>query len=138
MVQDQGIDVYIAPFSDITKRYPEHAVPADSPVHTNDPNEIYIEAVDGERFVIVVDLLEDFDPQESTWSYIRYDVDGGIWSMSSSYSRLQSTRSQESPLNGRSVCSHASRRFDGRWLKCGFVFSPLGMGIVLPRRPCLS
>lgn len=65
MVQDQGIDVYLAPYSDIRRRYPEHAVPTTSRSFSGKPDEVYIEAVDGERFVIVVDLLEGFDAKEA-------------------------------------------------------------------------
>lgn len=50
MVQNQGIDVYLAPYSDINERYQQHEVPIGSPNWTGDPNEVYIEAVDGERF----------------------------------------------------------------------------------------
>jgi hypothetical protein len=63
MVQTHGIDVYLARFADIDDRYikdrfREHPVPANSPKFTSNTNEAYIEAVDGERFAVVVDLGE--------------------------------------------------------------------------------
>jgi len=56
MVQDQGIEVYLAQFSDIANRYKEYPVPTASPSLTGDANEVYVEAPDGERFMIVVRL----------------------------------------------------------------------------------
>ena len=75
MVQDQGLDVYLAPFADITKRYQQHAVPAGSPNFTGDPNEVYIEAIDGERFIIVVDLMKWFDMGGATHLRILHEID---------------------------------------------------------------
>ena len=75
MVQNQGIDVYLAPYSDINGRYEQHAVPLGSSAFTNDPNEIYIEAVDGERFTIVGDLLKDFDMKGAEHLYFTYEMD---------------------------------------------------------------
>jgi hypothetical protein len=80
MVQNQGIDVYLAPFDDYTRRYQQHTVPAASPNFKNDSNEVYIEAADGERFLVMVELLKDFDAKGGTHLSIEYEVDesGGI------------------------------------------------------------
>lgn len=67
MVQDQGIEVYLALFGDITRRYKEYPVPATSPGFTGNPNEVYIEAVDGERFVIVADTWKLSDVKEGRY-----------------------------------------------------------------------
>lgn len=76
MVQDQGIDVYLAPFTDISKRHKEYPVPAaTSSSFTGDVSEVYTEAVDGGRFVIVVDLGPDFDARGSERLAIRSQVD---------------------------------------------------------------
>jgi formylmethanofuran dehydrogenase subunit D len=61
MVQNQGLDVYLAPFDDNASRYQQYTASAASPDFTGDPNEVYIEAVDGERFIIMVDVMESFD-----------------------------------------------------------------------------
>jgi hypothetical protein len=58
MVQSHGIDVYLVQFGNPDKRYPEHTIPRTSPAFTRDPNEVYVEAVNGERFVVVIDLLK--------------------------------------------------------------------------------
>lgn len=133
MVQDQGVDVYLAPFSDITKRYPEYAVPIDSPVQSNDPNEVYIEAVNGERFVIVVDLLGDFDTQQGKMLLIDYDVDGDLPTESCTYQKLKRELTQNVGLKGRKLLTSYARKIDGRWVECGFSFAPLEMG-----KTCIS
>jgi hypothetical protein len=61
MVQQQGIDVYLAPFGKIDQRYPEHPAPVSSTSTTADIKDVYIEAVDADRFVVVVDFGKDFD-----------------------------------------------------------------------------
>lgn len=132
MVQSQGIDVYLAPFSDITKRYPEYAVPIDSPAHTNDPNEVYIEAVDGERFAIVVDLLEHFDRQQSKMLKISVIVDGDICSAAYEYNELGQMKLGDTPIKGRDVTTWTKRKIDGRWVKCGLIFAPLEIGTICP------
>jgi hypothetical protein len=132
MVQSQGIDVYLAPFSDITKRYQQHAVPTGSPNFTGDPNEIYIEAVDGERFVIVVDLMKGFDMKGATHLYIKQNIDQarGASGRASyrSLAELETGRPDEMKLKGRHVFESTSRKINGAWSKCGFVFASLVMG----------
>jgi hypothetical protein len=44
-------------------------------VFTSDANEVYIEAVDRERFIIVVDLLNDFDIKGSSHLRIQYHME---------------------------------------------------------------
>jgi hypothetical protein len=75
MVQNQGIDVYLAPFSDQTKPYPQHGIPVISPNFTGDPNEVYIQAVDSERFVILVDFMQDFNMYGAEHVKIKWEID---------------------------------------------------------------
>lgn len=131
MVQDQGFDVYLAPFSDITKRYPEYTVPANFPVLTRDANEVYIEAVDGERFVIVVDLLKNFNARQGKMLVIGYDADGEKCTSNVMLNELLITKPRGSRLKGRKVLSSTARKVDGRWVACGFAFAPLRMGTSL-------
>jgi hypothetical protein len=129
MVQDQGIDVYLAPHSDTTKRYPEHAVPSTSPVFSSNANEVYIEAVDGERFVIVVDLLKDFDAKGSKNLKIDYGIDGGGTMGQSSYPQPAKCVRKHARLRGRDIAETEVRKIDGRWVRCGYTFAQLNMGI---------
>lgn len=132
MVQDQGLDVYLAPCSDITQRYRQHAVPVGSPNFTGDPNEVYIEAVNGERFIIVVDLMKWFDMKGATHLCIRYDIDQARDASArqnvESIRELQSGRPKEMVLKGRHTLDSMSRKVDGAWSMCGFTFASLVMG----------
>ena len=131
MVQDQGIDVYLAPYSDISKRYPEHAVPSTSPAFSGNSNEVYIEAVDGERFVIVVDLLAAFDSKGSKWLCVSFVKDGQLEeaSVRMSHQSWLARHTHNIPrLEGRGVIHSDVRKIDGRWVECGFKFAQLQIG----------
>lgn len=125
MVQHQGIDAYLAPFGHIRKRYPEHAVPTTSPVFPGNSNEVYIEAVDGERFVIVVDLLKGFDTKGSKMLKINHTIEGGGNGQHMSYSELAKRARRRPSLQGRDVAASEVKKIDGRWVKCGYTFAPM-------------
>lgn len=135
MVQNQGIDVYLAPYSDASRfnhignRYREYAVPVSSPAFTNDPNDVWIEAVNGERFVVVVDLMKDFEPKGSKMLRISVKVDGEGDNMSSSYNTLKRQASGVTGLKGRHCSESDVRKADGRWADCGYTFAVLEMGM---------
>jgi hypothetical protein len=132
MVQHQGIDVYLAPYSDINGRYEQHAVPLGSPAFTNDPNEIYIEAVDGERFTVVVDLLKDFEMKGARHLYLSYEIDQPVGgSATSRYNSLPVLRASQpagTNLKGRDMLSVLSKKVGGIWCTCGFTFATLKIG----------
>ena len=62
MVVVNGIDAFVRRKED-GKRYDEYTIPLDSPKYTGEPNEVYIKAVTGESFEIVVQLTANFDFQ---------------------------------------------------------------------------
>jgi len=133
MVQDQGLDVYLAPFGNINERYQQHAAPLESPSYTGDPNEVYIEAVDGERFMIVIDLLKDFDMRGAGDLYLRYKIDqprgGGTTGCCRSLSTLKASQPTGTNLKGREALSVLTKKVDGVWSKCGIIFASLKIGI---------
>jgi hypothetical protein len=133
MVHNQGIEVYLAPFSDITKRYKEYPVPATSPSFTGDHNEVYIEGVDGERFVIVVDLGEDFHAKGSTHVKICYQVDESAGASKFRHECLTTTASTESKSKGHYIIEDYERRTNGNWVKSGYTFVPLQIGTLYVR-----
>jgi hypothetical protein len=139
MVQNQGIDVYLAPFSDTTKRYQQYAVPAASLCFSNDPNEVYIEAVDGERFVIVVEVMADFHARGGTHLRIEFHIDGDDATVShQSLSSLQAGAPEGTQLKGRKIYRQRIRKVDGDWNECGFTFSSLRMGTSPSLNHCRS
>jgi hypothetical protein len=132
MVQNQGIDVYIAPFNNINRRYPQHGVPTISSNFTGDPNEVYIEAVDGERFIVVLDLMKDFNMYGADHLHIKWemDQDHGVNGRIRFYtlSDLASHVPRGTSLKGRTKFETRCRKIDGDWMKCGFVFAALNIG----------
>jgi len=134
MVQNHGIDVYLARFADIDDRYikdrfREHPVPANSPKFTGNTNEAYIEAVDGERFVVVVDLGEDFDAKGSARLWIECFIDGEFMSKQVIPDvQLREGVPRESTLQGRYTNEHTNLHLDRKLVKCGYAFSPLLTG----------
>jgi hypothetical protein len=136
MVQNQGIDVYLAPYSDINGRYQQHAVPLGSPAFTEDPNEVYIQAVDGERFTVVVDVLKDFDMKGAKHLYCTYEIDQPINGSGSghcnSLSTIRASQPRGTNLKGRDMLSSFMKKVDGVWCRCGMTFTSLKIG----NRPC--
>jgi hypothetical protein len=132
MVQNQGIDVYLAPFSNVNRPYLQHGVPIVSPNFTGDPNEVYVEAVDGERFMLVLDLMKYFNMYGADHIYVKWEVDQdrGSSARSAKYDlpRLEVKVPQGTSLKGRLTYSSIDRKIDGAWMNCGFVFTPLNIG----------
>jgi hypothetical protein len=130
MVQHQGIDVYLAPFGNIGGRYQEHTAPVGSPVYTGNPNDVWIEAVDGERFVIVVDLLNGFDPKGSKAIRTRCKVHGVSHESYHSYLRVNDGVPQGVGIQGHIARETEARKIDGRWVRCGYAFARLEIGMI--------
>lgn len=135
MVQQQGIDVCLAPFGKVDQRYPEHAAPASSSGAIANSKEVYIEAVNGERSVVVVDLGMDFDAKSSPMIKIRYGLGsspdlGGEWKVTKvrTYDQLSEDESGKVKIRGRSVLTQTHKKLGEQWFLCGFTFSPLMMG----------
>ncbi|GAB7326991.1 hypothetical protein MBLNU13_g10939t3 [Cladosporium sp. NU13] len=127
MVQDQGIDVYLPPYNDDNKRFPEHKIPTTSPAFTGKLNEVYIEAVGGERFTIVVKVLEDFDTKGGKGFLFGF-ITGGKWH----FSRHCHPVPTEVPCKTRTFpycgsVSSETKKIDERWVESGFRFARLKM-----------
>jgi hypothetical protein len=134
MVQDRGLDVYLAPFDNIEGRYLEHAVPTRSSAFTGNPNEVYIEAVNSERFAVVIDLLQDFDVKGGTHLRIIYAIEQSRDNNSRGcYIDLPSLQARAPPgptVKGRKALIAMDMKVHGAYPSCGFVFSPLKTGII--------
>jgi len=70
-----GLEVYIRPF-DGEDDYHEYAAPSNSPVYSGNRNERYIEAVDGQRFVMGVRVHPQFDRKGYKKVRAQYYIDG--------------------------------------------------------------
>jgi hypothetical protein len=115
MVHKQGIAVYLVPSDDLSERFNEHPVPATSPEFTGNPNKAYIEAVDGERFTIVVDLGADFEEKGSARLWIECFLDGAFISKHViPYVVLKESAPPGSDLKGLYTYSRADLHINGR------------------------
>jgi hypothetical protein len=128
MVQSQGVDVYITPYSDITRRYKEYSIPTASPSFTGNSNEVFIEAVDGERFAVVVDLDDDFDAKGGDRLIIRTRFDETVEAWRHSYGPLSGDVPTESSLKGRCIIEETDRHINGSLVRFGYTFAPLKIG----------
>jgi hypothetical protein len=136
MVKQQGIDVYLAPYGKGYQRYPEHPAPVSSSSAVANSKDVYIEAVDGERFILVIDLMNDFDAKGSPMLRVDYGLDSsheltGRWSLTGTYTyeKLREIVSGRSDLKGRETVASQWQKIGEQWFECGFVFSPLEIGI---------
>jgi hypothetical protein len=127
MVQDQGINVYVVRYSD-GSRYIEYPIPTSSPSFTSNHNEVYIEAVDGERFVVVVDLKHDYDAKGGDRLIIRTRFDETVEAWRHSYGPLSEHVPTESSLKGRCIIEETDRYINGSLVKCAYTFAPLKIG----------
>jgi hypothetical protein len=97
-----------------------------------DANEVYIEAVDGERFIIVVDFLNNFDIKGGSHLRIQYHMEQARGKTSRAlYACLPSLHAKaqgEHDAVGREVLDEMDMKVRGAWSRCGFVFAPLQTG----------
>lgn len=136
MVQNQGIEVYLTPLLDISKRYKEFPVPATSPSFTGNDNEAYIEAVDGERFMIVVDINEQFQEQGGARLRIECFLDGEfVCKQVVPHVVLREGIPPGYTRKGQYINDRAEMYIDGSLIRCGYAFASLLMGTfcTLPR-----
>lgn len=117
------------PCNDDSKRYPEHTILTTSPAFTGKLNEVYIEAVGGERFTIVVKVLEDFDTKGGKGFLFGF-ITSGKWHFSQHCHPVLTEvprKTRTFPYCG-SVSSE-TKKIDERWVESGFRFARLKMGM---------
>jgi hypothetical protein len=134
MVQEQGISVYIVRYSD-GSRYREYPVPTSSPSYTGNRNEVYIEAVDGERFIIIADTCNESDTEGSERLQISCQVDSGDDSAGPwrcGFARPQNVPSK-STVEGRYIHRNCERQIQDGGVTYGYTFVPLQIGTFCPR-----
>lgn len=132
MVQDQGLNVYLAPSHDLSKPYRQLVSPKGTSSFTGNPNEVYIEAVDGERFVVVIDLMKDFDFKGAKDLRILCEIDDSQCTQGCATVRdledFESQKPEGSSLMGRHTFDDMVRKVDGNWSDCALIFEPLKTG----------
>jgi len=77
MVKSQGVEVYLVRYED-NHRYPEYECPSPYEEAQHTPNEVYVEAITGERYAIAFVLTRDFNFRGSPEVKLRCRFDD-IW-----------------------------------------------------------
>lgn len=127
MLLYQGIKAAIKSFDD-DKPYPEHRRRKAPNARFGGRKEVYIEAVSGERFYIVVEFTYNFNFMDSEDVQIAVTLDDD--------ERIVGCISAEDvkPVHiawnpeRQLVIESAGREIDGRWVNCGMTFAELQIG----------
>lgn len=118
MVQLDNIDIYVVYQRDHAQRYTEYTVPLDSKANRKDIYERYIEAVDEQRFALIVHIGDDFDFKGATHININWAIDAIAF---------VATLPEDS-ARGKLVIDSIPMKVNGNWLESGFKFKHLALG----------
>ncbi|KAK6425575.1 hypothetical protein LTR95_016231 [Oleoguttula sp. CCFEE 5521] len=123
MVVCNGIEMYIARKSD-GQRYAEYTPPAGSLAYTGNPNEVYIQAREGEHFAVRRRGLPDFDFKGVT--HLKTNI-----AIGEHQGAFLAHSREEIEVAGESghVTSYSSstKYTDGIWMRCALTFSALSL-----------
>ncbi|OQO00004.1 hypothetical protein B0A48_14207 [Cryoendolithus antarcticus] len=131
MVSSQGIEVYVVRYRNHNTRYPEYAVPMESTKYNGNPREVYIEALTDDRFAIIVDLTESFNPKGCPALQMICSVDASkadpwtIFTRSMSQLKEAGQGVGRASLKGRFVFDHECKNVNGAVVRYGFAFGAL-------------
>lgn len=112
------------------RKYWEYDVPRDSPKYTGKRNEVYIEAVTGEAFEVVMRPTQDFDFKGCEGIDISCVIDNGtaVEHFMSAKTMIKSFK--DNNVAGREITFGAdAQRRNGKWMKAQVVFSQLALGM---------
>ena len=121
-----GLHVYLQPHG-TDLQYTEHEAPRGSPIYTGNARERCIEAITGQRFVMVVELPPEFSFKGSSHIQMTYDVGDGKHG-------FKRCCASEEIILGKSfkdiastcrVLSNGTWQDAGVWQEIGFVFGEL-------------
>lgn len=120
--ENAGVEVYVRPHDSDTS-YREREAPRSSPLYTGFKNERYIEAVNDERFEVVVTLDSAFDFKNYTQASVDLVIDGG------SISCYDVLAKPERRAEVSTVFYENLTRANGEWKCVGFFFRELKTGM---------
>lgn len=130
MVQYENVSATLIRFDDKTP-YPEFEITQSAAKRTQNVKQAYVEIIAGERFAVVVELLPEFDFQSSPHVKISCSVDG-IKLKKFCVSKNDVKSSGSAGVNDqsrRNTLAESTQKIDGRWIKCGLVFTHLQLGM---------
>ena len=132
MVQSNGVEVCVRRFEDKTP-YREYAAPTASPKYSGHPNEVYIEAIDEERFEIFTNISPEFSFMDAPHIKIKVQLEDNVAS--------RSYRAKDASIAGNVIPlakkpsytrTMVKKMKDGEWKNCAFAFSRLSIGMSAP------
>ncbi|GAB1737987.1 hypothetical protein NU219Hw_g2499t1 [Hortaea werneckii] len=116
--EEAGIEVFVRPYDSDTG-YREYRAPRSSPLYTGRKNERYIEAVNDERFEVVVKLDSTFEFRKYTEAMASLKLDGGSISCFDTLAKPKQRAKVCTLLDNSATCE------DGKWECVGFYFREL-------------
>lgn len=125
MVRSDNVEVYITRHKD-DRRFKEYRVPITSDKYRADPNEVYIEAVTNERFVVNVRLLRGFDWKGFPNVRITYDIDGNSY-VGFLYKNPSNVAQED---RRRDQLAEVDQNVGGSKVVCGLAFGELEIGML--------
>lgn len=123
MVQSDKVEVYITRHKD-DRRFKEYRAPIGSRTYSPDLNEVYIEAVNDERFTVCVRLLRGFDWKGCANVQVKCTMDGK--SQVGYIRKKPSNKSRE--LRRLLQLASIHQTIGGETVLCGLTFRELDIG----------
>lgn len=129
MVQFKHVKVTVIRYDD-KKPYHEYRIAQNATMRARNTKEAYVEAVSGERFAVVVEVLPAFDFKSAPFVRIKVAIDG--LNSKHLYIRQADVNGTHDSATSKKECrvqEDCTREIDGRWMRCGLVFAELQLGI---------
>jgi hypothetical protein len=128
MVKSQGVEAYLVRYKD-NHRYPEHEPPPVMEGALDLSTTAYFEVVTGERYAVVIVLTADFDFRNFPDVQFIWVLDG------QPRSAIYSSEQVQASIKSKGQHQHSfftrPALIDGKWMRCGLLFSDLQIGITL-------
>lgn len=119
MVLYKGIKAFVAPSPGNHEPFSEHQTPM--------ANEIYIEAVTGKSFKVVVEITPEFEIKGSPDVKVTYLIDD-CHTLAHTFSATEIKAACESSNERRATFDTSCRIINGKWMECGLTFADLKIG----------
>lgn len=130
MVTFAGVNVSVVRHQN-SQPYAEYEAQNILPKLPRKPQEVFIEVDSGERFGVVVKLLPEFKFGSSPDVRITYALGGD--GNRSAFHDVSARSAKQVFAKGKPIVSrrsHKTCRINDKWMKCGYTFAPLQIGML--------
>lgn len=125
----KGVEAFVRRCRD-GKRYGEHTAPRESSRYTGASNEVYIEAVSGECFEVVVQPTEEFDFTGCGAVQARCVIDRcEPWLGCTTGRETRASYKRRSPEKRKIVFGREAKWRDDKWVEAQAAFAELQLGM---------